>query len=186
MCRVLKQELNRRFSNIESNELLAQCVLLDPRFKRKGFTSEKFQPAKVAVEKKIAGFNIPADKDGIVEETTNNNRKPEKRGEYFIDLWKDFRENVEPENAYAAAISEVDAYLKDKYLAPQEDPLKYWAVNKLRFPRLYKLVERRLCIPATSVPCERIFSKTGNCLTDKRSRLGHKKLSEIIFLNVNW
>ncbi|GBL96267.1 hypothetical protein AVEN_118796-1 [Araneus ventricosus] len=65
MCRELKQELNRRFSNIESNELLSQCVLLDPRFKRKGFISEKFQPTKAAIEKKIAGLTSQQIKTGL-------------------------------------------------------------------------------------------------------------------------
>ncbi|KAF8789509.1 Retrovirus-related Pol polyprotein like [Argiope bruennichi] len=64
-----------------------------------------------------------------------------RHGDY---LWNDFRESFEPEISYAAAICEVDTYFKDKYLAPQEDPLKYWTVNKLRFLRLYKLMERRL------------------------------------------
>ncbi|GBN43424.1 hypothetical protein AVEN_119214-1 [Araneus ventricosus] len=77
---------------VKASGEMVWIILTDPRFKRKGFISEKFHPAKAAVEKKTAGFNIPADKDGIVEETTNNNRKPEKRGKYFIGLWKDFRE----------------------------------------------------------------------------------------------
>lgn len=38
-------------------------------------------------------------------------------------------------------------------------------------PRLYEIVKTRLCIIATSVPCERLFSKAGQVITDRRNRL---------------
>lgn len=46
-------------------------------------------------------------------------------------------------------------------------------------------MKRRLCIVATSVPSERIFSKSGQIINEKRTRLGHKRVSELVFLNFN-
>lgn len=42
-----------------------------------------------------------------------------------------------------------------------------------------------LSVPATSVPCERIFSKTGQIISERRNRLSHNKVEKIIFLNAN-
>jgi len=42
-----------------------------------------------------------------------------------------------------------------------------------------------LCIPATSVPSERVFSITGLITNDRKNRLSSKNLDFIIFLNNN-
>jgi predicted nucleic acid-binding Zn ribbon protein len=46
-------------------------------------------------------------------------------------------------------------------------------------------VKKRLCVVATSIPCERIFSKAGQILSEKRSRMKSSKLLMILFLNAN-
>ncbi|GBN70438.1 hypothetical protein AVEN_199374-1 [Araneus ventricosus] len=80
---------------------------------------------------------------------------------YSLNLVKDFRENVEPENDYAAAISEVDAYLKDKYLAPQEDSLKYWAKKKKKLTS--GIVVNNIERDTTSTSCEGDTRNTISC-----------------------
>lgn len=40
-------------------------------------------------------------------------------------------------------------------------------------------------IMATSVPCERIFSKTGLTISDRRTRLLTQKVTQLAYLNVN-
>ena len=40
-----------------------------------------------------------------------------------------------------------------------------------------------LSIPATSIPSERLFSKAGQLLSERRSRLKPKNVDKILFLN---
>lgn len=104
-------------------------------------------------------------------------------------LWKEFDETVVNliggSNSSVAGIIEVDKYLNQPLISRAENPLVWWAERKKVYPRLYTLVKRRLCIMATSVPCERIFSKAGQVVSERRSRLSISKISQILFLNHN-
>lgn len=51
-----------------------------------------------------------------------------------------------------------------------EDHLKYWKERGVNFPNLYVLAQNYLCMPATSVPCERIFSKAGEIISKKKKK----------------
>jgi hypothetical protein len=41
-----------------------------------------------------------------------------------------------------------------------------------------------LCVPSTSVPSERIFSKAGEILSKKRNRISVKHLNNLIFFTM--
>jgi len=47
------------------------------------------------------------------------------------------------------------------------------------------MAKRYLCIVATSVPSERVFSKSGQLISERRSRLTSKNVQMIMFLNGN-
>ncbi|KAK7930580.1 hypothetical protein WMY93_006975 [Mugilogobius chulae] len=88
-------------------------------------------------------------------------------------------------NATASATVEVQRYLSELNVARSEDPLVYWAQKKELYPHLYELALKYLCIPASSVPCERVFSKAGEIVSKKRNRLCPKTVEKILFLNKN-
>ncbi|KAG5848595.1 hypothetical protein ANANG_G00100150 [Anguilla anguilla] len=55
-------------------------------------------------------------------------------------------------------------------------PLQFWQSEGHRFPHLQKLTLKYLCVPTTSVPSERIFSKSGELISKRRSRLKPKNV----------
>ena len=81
-------------------------------------------------------------------------------------------EKRKSKSATAHATVEVQRYLAESNICHGEDPLKYWADHKHSFPTLYMFARDVLCIPASSVPCERVFSKAGEVVSKKRNRLG--------------
>ncbi|KAJ8359468.1 hypothetical protein SKAU_G00159930 [Synaphobranchus kaupii] len=89
------------------------------------------------------------------------------------------------QSATADATVEVRRYLSDSYLPRTEDPLLYWEKHVAVYPHLYNLAKKYLSLPATSVPCERIFSKAGEVISRRRSRLKPSTAEKILFLNMN-
>jgi len=57
--------------------------------------------------------------------------------------------------------SELLMYERERMLHRNENPLEWWYANKKKYPILSKLAYKYLCITATSVPSERMFSTTG-------------------------
>ncbi|XP_074551363.1 E3 SUMO-protein ligase ZBED1-like [Halichoeres trimaculatus] len=81
--------------------------------------------------------------------------------------------------------SEVQSFLRETPPPLDCNPTDWWKVNGGRFPRLAKLARQYLCIPATSVPSERVFSAAGLTVTRLSSRLTPEHVDMLIFLNKN-
>lgn len=101
-------------------------------------------------------------------------------------FFDDMIRKVQPSGtALSRAIVEVNRYLDERPIDRREDPLKWWAANQFTYPLLSKLVKVHCNMVATSVPCERIFSKTGQLINERRTSLKPSKVSQLIFLNAN-
>lgn len=83
-------------------------------------------------------------------------------------LWElldtEVKEKRNVRSATANASVETTRYLTEPNIPRNEDPLLYWAKHKHVYPHLYVLARNLLCIPASSVPCERVFSKAGEVI----------------------
>lgn len=116
--------------------------------------------------------------------TTNNERVSSQSSL----LWKNVDEQYKQEKSTsptAAGITELDRYLNKPNIHRHEDPLQWWSTHSSLYPRLFVMVKKRLCVPATSVPCERLFSKGGMVITERSSRMLAPKSSQFLFLNQN-
>lgn len=73
----------------------------------------------------------------------------------------------------------------------ERDPLPlngnvlHWWKEQLDLPLLSSLAKHYLCIPATSVPSERVFSTAGDIVTAQRSVLRADHVDQLIFLKKN-
>ncbi|XP_077301147.1 E3 SUMO-protein ligase ZBED1-like [Arctopsyche grandis] len=98
-------------------------------------------------------------------------------------IWDEYDQEIQkitrPDNQLAAGIRELDKYLNEEY------PLQWWHERRLIYPHVYAYVLKRFCVVATSVPCERVFSATGQVLNERRTLLSSNKVSKMIFLHSN-
>jgi len=65
------------------------------------------------------------------------------------------------------------------------DPLSWWKEHEAKYPRLATLARRFLSVMATSVPSERVFSKSGWIANKRRCSLSDEKLSLLTFISCN-
>ncbi|KAL4085299.1 hypothetical protein QTP88_027158 [Uroleucon formosanum] len=163
MANSLKAQLKKRFEEIEDNEIISQAAILDPRFKQFGFKNEnKFNKALSILRTRISNIKLPSDSNPQKPlETVTSTPQPTSSL-----LWKVYENKVGKlksiQNPTAAGLIELDKYMQEPLIDRHDDPLKWWYERKSIYPRLYTFVLKRLCITATSVPCERIFSEAGN------------------------
>ncbi|XP_039630884.1 E3 SUMO-protein ligase ZBED1-like [Polypterus senegalus] len=172
--------MSLRFHRIHANHILADTAALDPRFRRMAFpdgrtADETFQRLSTAAAR--ISSDTPIQQQPAVEGLEGAGS-----GAGSI-VWSYFHEKVagtvEARNPTSDAVMEVRAYLEEPLLPTHEDPLKWWECRAPVYPRLSKLMAKKLCVVATSVPSERIFSKTGQIISERRSRL-KPKWSELL------
>ncbi len=107
-------------------------------------------------------------------------------------MWSSFDSEVTQQKEPDTCILQtIDLEIKRYLSLPCEDrtstePLSWWnKVGRGQFPTISKVAFKYLIIPATSVPCERLFSIAGQVLSEKRSCLKDKKARALICLHEN-
>lgn len=181
------------WKNVDKSKTLCRCTFLDPRFKNIPFSNNPTlsETTKNDVIEKISNIiylersnqtNYGEDQDQpqyISVDTTSN----------ALSIWDTIDTSVAKltpsGTSKSRAIIEVQRYLEDGMLNRNLDPLKWWKDHKYNYPFLHILAKKTLCCLGTSVPCERIFSKAGLILNDRRCRLKNDKVEMLLFLNYN-
>ena len=64
-----------------------------------------------------------------------------------------------------------------------QNPLSWWRDNETRFPCLARIARELLAIPATTAPCERLFSVAGLTIANDRASLTPELAGDLIFLH---
>ncbi|XP_023811126.1 zinc finger BED domain-containing protein 4-like isoform X1 [Oryzias latipes] len=183
----LKNNLHERFSALEKVTALSMATLSDPRFKELGFCSQG--SAHTAIERLTK--ECAATMQALLPEAQPQSPPREGPSSQQEDggLWALLDRHVgvqqQVTSTTASATVEVQRYLKEPHIPRTQDPLRYWVTHKVLYPHLYKLAMKFLCTPASSVPCERIFSKAGEIVSQRRNRLKPSTVEKILFLNKN-
>lgn len=188
MLSKMTEQMSKRFFKIEENNLISEATVLDPRFKRQGFTDNQFfERAKQTIINAASHVNFSNNQ--YANETHPSTSSTNESVLTSLSIWEDYDNTtanmVENGNSLSASIVEMNRYVQEPLLKRTENPLLWWNDRKLTYPRLFGLMRKRLCATATSVPCERVFSKAGIILNEKRSRLKPEKIQKLLFINSN-
>nr|CAI5867975.1 unnamed protein product [Callosobruchus analis] len=186
VCEKLKKKkvveaLNQRLKNIEFSKTIVLATLLDPRYKLLAFSDSVAGETikKYAIELMT---NIIVSSEGLDEKALETQDE-------VLSVWGEFDKiisNKKPTGTpLSEALIEINRFLNASHLYKDKNPLLWWQQNQHLYPTLAKLVQDKFCILATSVPCERLFSKAGTIINERRTRLSAKHVQKILFLNVN-
>lgn len=182
----LLEKLEASFSTYEKYVIPSVATLLDPRFKRAGLGVES------AIES-TRGFVIEQLSEMKNNSKSTRNENSEKRDNKSLiassDIWNFLDEKVNeisnqkaPTNSAEVSVTQ---YLELPYLKRQDCPCKFWVSQSALEPDLADLAMKFMCIPATSFPAERLYSKPGVVIAERRNRITSKHYDAIIFLNKN-
>lgn len=182
--------ISRRFGNYERDKISAKATFLDSRYKKQGFGSKELaDSAEKWVLEELGGIIAEASRKPPAaaakvriesDESSDTNMLWE-----YLDKKVADSNNVNFASPTTKAIMMVKQYLSIPNIPRTSNPLDFLSENIALFPELYKMHEKYLCTPATSVPSERIFSKTGIITNSRRNRLSPKILDYIVFLHIN-
>lgn len=157
--------------------------LLDPRFKKMRGWLEEEQERAIALLK--LEYQLFKGKELSVINQRNeriNTARNYSSGGFKSRLFGDDEDEIIDDN------EEVNCYI-DRIRTPQAnrtvDPFQWWRDHENNFPILFKVSQKYLGIPATSVPSERLFSDAGKQVTSERNRLKPETVNELLFVKRN-
>lgn len=235
MANIMMSSMSTWFGNLELKPLFAEATMLDPRFKRSGFSDSS------AADQALCGITEAASQDldddlqqsGTANVTyVNVAPKAQKRmsassvWDYYdqrvshivaetvvtskprvsvhnscatetsviqpvasSSVWSDYDQKVceivSTVNLDTDIAKQLQRFLDEPLLSRQESSLEWWRSRIPVYPCLVRVVRERLCLVATSVSSEHIFSSTGLVLNDRRRHLNSGEVRRRVFLNAN-
>ncbi|GJP64961.1 hypothetical protein CLOP_g21893 [Closterium sp. NIES-67] len=87
----------------------------------------------------------------------------------------------EVEQLISSVQDEIQQYLSLPLAELHDCPLQFWKVHQ-ELPALQRMARDYLAIPATSAPCERLFSQGRNLIHWQRYRLGAERIRACMML----
>ena len=76
---------------------------------------------------------------------------------------------------------EFEKYFNLPMASKTVDSFLWWNERRNELPIMSKLARKYLCMSATSVPSEHLFSDVGNHITPRRNKLSHDVISKLLF-----
>lgn len=92
---------------------------------------------------------------------------------------------VPAKSQHQLCFEEVAKYRGEPSLDMSQNPLMWWKMSEPRYPHMSRVAKMYLCVPATSVQSERVFSTAGDILTPQRASLKPKHVDKLLFLKKN-
>ena len=132
----------------------------------------------------------------------HNQQPPSKRAkvthsnfDFHFSEEEDELESGQSPSVLDEIISEINSYFNIKFTVEEKNALlansnsintlTFFRNKQAVFPHLTSLVKKLICITASSVPSESLFSKAGQITTERRNRLKPTLVESLIFLKEN-
>lgn len=150
----------QRFPNIKSVYVLVVSTLLDPRFKKVAFSSTA--SIDEAQRRLISEITIVSSTSADGEDQQSRQTSDNSVGiNYNQEPWKSFDDKVTAScdrcDFKTEALVECQEFFKEQKIPRTSDPINWWKANASQFPTLQRPARKYLCVPATSVPSEKLF-----------------------------
>ncbi|XP_066586680.1 E3 SUMO-protein ligase ZBED1-like isoform X2 [Prorops nasuta] len=175
MKELLLEQFEQRFNTIENEIILTTCTILDPRFKSIHVKND--QACSIAISEIAKNINKRnLDQEPVQNNASNINVKND-FWSYHNDLINKLKSQVSPNEDEIP--DELRYYLAQPPIEMISCPITFWKSNNTSLAEIGK---KYLAVIATSVPCERIFSKAGRIMTESRNRLTANHLQQSLFL----
>ncbi|XP_052001687.1 zinc finger BED domain-containing protein 4-like [Xyrauchen texanus] len=180
--------VKKRFSDVETNPLYFISTILDPRYKDRFFSNNTAPEAKLHLKQELQMMSR-AEAEGSRAEAAEPPAKLFLKAQastsscldtVFEEIAKEQPQTAQP--LAAGASIELDTYLGEAPSPREDSPLKYWGVNKIRFPTLAKMAHKYLSAPCSSVESERLFSSVSHIIDENRNRLTADNAEKLLFL----
>lgn len=173
-------QIKKRFGLLELVTSVAVSTLLDPRFKNLHFLNPNACAQAMTSLRKLVNTNNTS------LESQESTITTKVFTEY--DFWNHHKTLVHSQIVKVMETNgnmndELSLYLNSPVADLKCDPLQLWENIKNTFPLLYKEARHHFSMVATSVPCERLFSKAGSTITKTRNRLLGSRLEKLLFLS---
>ncbi len=205
----MRKDLEGRYTG--KMETLKLASALDPRFKALPFlTDDERDEVYGNLAKQAAALPDPKPPT-IKTETCATEQNPEEQEGRGIKRKHEESEERVKEQAKESDRGDLQGLLGDVYITHAEpakskfelvqhelanyraqasvsldsNPLAWWKNKCNMFPLLSRMAKAHLCIPATSVPSERVFSTAGDIITQSRACLKPKHVDMLLFLKKN-
>ncbi|KAM3857191.1 E3 SUMO-protein ligase ZBED1-like [Diretmus argenteus] len=200
---VIAKVLSSAYSQTqEISTFLNIATFLDPRYKRLPFLSAQersqvesnvIDEAKAILEKQIAerpafdDFHLVSDEPPSKKPTPQTERPGSSatQDNPLAAIFCQSDSDQSQEELHAQVVEELSNYKSQRILGLNEDPLLWWSSHVALFPTLPKVLQKYWCVPATSVPCHRLFSSSGTSLCGKRNRIAPALVDQQVFLYEN-
>ncbi|XP_077309863.1 E3 SUMO-protein ligase ZBED1-like [Lithobates pipiens] len=182
-------DFTNRIEGIDALTILQMAVALDPRYKKLTcLRREKREAVWTALSNACRAFHDrtqPAGRPTDLEGKSNDETKvpvPKKQKLTLLLSDSESQSSADESDAVHSVQAELTRYQVEAPIPETEDPLMWWKLNNHRFPVLSSFVQTILCVPATSVPCERLFSSSGYIVNKMRSCLLPENVNTLVCL----
>jgi hypothetical protein len=158
-------------------------TVLDPRFNTLQFLSQsEAGKCRDALTAAYTDLTLSMG-ESIVQGDAVQGRKRQRVNSpsVFTDFTGDVFESVSPTKPVVK--SEIQRYLEHPTEDRKSDPLEWWKLQAVRYPKLAILARRYLAISASSASSERLFSRLKLTASAARQGLGAENLCMLLFVS---